>query len=65
MPSTAALTTAAASDAHPVAFAVELDPVNLPGTVDQYPNWRRKLSLTLKELLVSPKWLPPHTREVD
>ncbi|HYH22468.1 MAG TPA: malto-oligosyltrehalose trehalohydrolase [Azospirillum sp.] len=24
--------------------------VNLPGTVDQYPNWRRKLSLSLEEL---------------
>ncbi len=25
-------------------------PVNVPGTVDQYPNWRRKLSHTLDEL---------------
>jgi 4-alpha-glucanotransferase len=25
-------------------------PVNVPGTVDQYPNWRRKLSKTLEEI---------------
>jgi len=25
-------------------------PVNVPGTVDQYPNWRRKLSRTLDEM---------------
>lgn len=25
------------------------EPVNVPGTSDQYPNWRRKLSRTLKE----------------
>ncbi|ARJ41622.1 4-alpha-glucanotransferase [Pantoea alhagi] len=25
-------------------------PVNVPGTVDQYPNWRRKLSHTLDEM---------------
>lgn len=30
---------------------LEMDkPVNVPGTVDQYPNWRRKLSATLDEL---------------
>jgi len=28
----------------------EIDPVNLPGTVDQYPNWRRRLSVNLEEL---------------
>jgi 4-alpha-glucanotransferase len=28
----------------------ELEQVNLPGTTDEYPNWRRKLSLTLEEL---------------
>ncbi|WP_158781004.1 4-alpha-glucanotransferase [Pantoea sp. BAV 3049] len=27
-------------------------PVNVPGTTDQYPNWRRKLSLTLEEMFV-------------
>ena len=25
-------------------------PVNVPGTVEQYPNWRRKLSKTLEEI---------------
>lgn len=25
-------------------------PVNVPGTVDQYPNWRRKLRVTLEEM---------------
>jgi len=28
----------------------ETEPVNLPGTVDQYPNWRRRLSVDLEEL---------------
>jgi 4-alpha-glucanotransferase len=37
-------------------WAGEVDPVNLPGTTDEYPNWRRKLSLTLEEVLASPKW---------
>lgn len=32
----------------------EREQVNLPGTVDQYPNWRRKLSLTLEELADDP-----------
>ncbi|AKE08417.1 4-alpha-glucanotransferase [Serratia liquefaciens] len=26
------------------------DPVNIPGTSDQYPNWRRKLTKTLEEM---------------
>ncbi len=26
------------------------EPVNIPGTSDEYPNWRRKLSLTLEQL---------------
>ncbi len=26
------------------------NPVNIPGTVDEYPNWRRKLSLTLEDI---------------
>ncbi len=26
------------------------DPVNVPGTSDEYPNWRRKLSMTLEQL---------------
>lgn len=25
-------------------------PVNIPGTTDQYPNWRRKLTVTLEEM---------------
>lgn len=30
---------------------LEMDkPVNIPGTVNEYPNWRRKLSMTLDEL---------------
>jgi 4-alpha-glucanotransferase len=28
----------------------EREPVNLPSTVDEYPNWRRKLSLPLEDL---------------
>lgn len=28
----------------------EVDPVNLPGSTDQYPNWRRKLAVPLEEL---------------
>jgi 4-alpha-glucanotransferase len=26
------------------------EPVNLPGTVDEYPNWRRRLPVTVEEL---------------
>jgi 4-alpha-glucanotransferase len=29
-------------------------PVNVPGTVDSYPNWRRKLSVTLEEMFANP-----------
>lgn len=28
----------------------ETSPVNLPGTIDEYPNWSRKLSRTIEEL---------------
>jgi 4-alpha-glucanotransferase len=28
----------------------ELNPVNLPGSTNQYPNWRRKLSVALEDL---------------
>lgn len=28
-------------------------PVNVPGTVDQYPNWRRKLTVDLDEMFMS------------
>jgi 4-alpha-glucanotransferase len=32
----------------------ELEQANLPGTVDQHPNWRRKLSLPLEQALREP-----------
>jgi len=32
----------------------ELEQANLPGTVDQHPNWRRKLSLSLDQALREP-----------
>ena len=31
------------------------EPVNVPGTVDEYPNWRRKLSATLEEMFARPE----------
>jgi 4-alpha-glucanotransferase len=33
----------------------ERDQVNLPGTTDQHPNWRRKQSLSLEELSTNPR----------
>jgi 4-alpha-glucanotransferase len=33
----------------------EVTPVNVPTTADENPNWRRRLSLTLEELAVSPR----------
>jgi len=35
-------------------LTAEREQINLPGTVDQYPNWRRKLSLSLEELADAP-----------
>ena len=35
----------------------ELEQPNLPGTVDQHPNWRRKLPLALDRLLQDPLFL--------
>jgi 4-alpha-glucanotransferase len=32
----------------------EIEQANLPGTVDQHPNWRRKLSLPLEQALREP-----------
>ena len=32
-------------------------PVNVPGTSDEYPNWRRKLSQTLEQLAAQPEQL--------
>ncbi|WP_108649787.1 4-alpha-glucanotransferase [Dongshaea marina] len=35
---------------------LEMDqPVNVPGTSDEYPNWRRKLTRNLSELFANPK----------
>jgi 4-alpha-glucanotransferase len=39
-------------------IAGETEPVNLPSTVDEYPNWRRKLSVTLEELPATSLWRP-------
>lgn len=33
----------------------ETDPVNLPGSTSQYPNWQRKLSVTLENLFADPR----------
>lgn len=35
-------------------ITAETEPVNIPGTVDQYPNWRRRLSVSLEELATLP-----------
>jgi malto-oligosyltrehalose trehalohydrolase/4-alpha-glucanotransferase len=35
----------------------EADPVNVPATSDEHPNWRRRLSLTLEELATRPRFL--------
>ena len=32
----------------------EIEQANLPGTIDEHPNWRRKLSLTLEQALREP-----------
>ena len=34
----------------------EVDPVNVSATSDEHPNWRRRLSMTLQELAVSPSF---------
>ena len=34
----------------------EGEPVNIPGTYREYPNWRRKLSLEIEEILSDPRW---------
>jgi 4-alpha-glucanotransferase len=34
----------------------EAEPVNVPGTWDEYPNWRRRLSINLEELLRQPRF---------
>ncbi|WP_373778673.1 4-alpha-glucanotransferase, partial [Glaesserella sp.] len=31
-----------------------LEPVNIPGTSTEYPNWRRKLSTTVENIFAEP-----------
>lgn len=47
--------------AHSMLLSLQLEdwlemalPVNVPGTCDEYPNWRRKLSLNLEDLFKQP-----------
>jgi 4-alpha-glucanotransferase len=35
----------------------EADPVNVPATSDEHPNWRRRLSMTLQELATRPRFI--------
>jgi 4-alpha-glucanotransferase len=35
----------------------EADPVNVPATSDEHPNWRRRLSTTLEELATRPRFI--------
>ena len=35
----------------------EADPVNVPATSDEHPNWRRRLSMTLDELAARPRFI--------
>jgi len=34
----------------------EMEPVNIPGTYREYPNWRRKVSLPIEDLESDPRW---------
>jgi 4-alpha-glucanotransferase len=34
----------------------EVDPINIPATSDEHPNWRRRLSVTLEELASRPQF---------
>src|SRR5262249_46850226 len=36
-------------------LAGALEQINVPGTIDQHPNWRRKLPLDLGSLLAAPR----------
>jgi 4-alpha-glucanotransferase len=38
-----------------VSVTEEREQVNLPGTTNQHPNWRRKQSLSLEELSTNPR----------
>jgi 4-alpha-glucanotransferase len=33
----------------------EIEPVNVPATSDEHPNWRRRLSMTLEEMAARPR----------
>jgi 4-alpha-glucanotransferase len=35
----------------------EVDPVNVPTTSREYPNWRRRLSVSLEQLLQDPRFV--------
>jgi 4-alpha-glucanotransferase len=35
----------------------EADPVNVPATFDEHPNWRRRLSMTLEDLAEHPRFM--------
>ena len=35
----------------------EADPVNVPATSDEHPNWRRRLSMKLEELAARPRFI--------
>jgi 4-alpha-glucanotransferase len=35
----------------------EADPVNVPATSDEHPNWRRRLSMTLEQLAARPRFI--------
>lgn len=37
-------------------ITAEKDPVNVPATSEEHPNWRRRLSLTLEELSTHPRF---------
>jgi 4-alpha-glucanotransferase len=34
----------------------ETEPVNIPGTYREYPNWRRKLALPIEEIFSDARW---------
>jgi 4-alpha-glucanotransferase len=34
----------------------EIEPVNIPGTHREYPNWRRKLALPIEEIVRREQW---------
>lgn len=34
----------------------EVEPVNVPGTYREYPNWRRKLALPIEDILADARW---------